>query len=88
LIQLLDAGILGNQSAIVLGGFSAYRLYDNDRGYRLESAIEAIRTRLSPEIPILTGLPFGHQAEKITLPVGAIAKLSYRTQGFILESQW
>ena len=88
LMQLLDAGILGNQSAVLLGGFSAYRLYENDRGYKLESAIEAIRTRLSTETPILTGLPFGHQAEKLTLPVGAIATLSYNSQGFTLESRW
>ena len=88
LMQLLDAGILANQSAVVLGGFSAYRLYDNDRGYQLESAIEAIRARLPINIPILTGLPFGHQAEKLTLPVGANANLSYNTQGFTLQSQW
>ena len=88
LMQLLDAGILTNQSAIVLGGFSAYRLYDNDRGYQLESAIEAIRARLPMNTPMLTGLPFGHQAEKLTLPVGAIATLSYNAQGFILQSQW
>ena len=88
LMQLLDAGILANQSALVLGGFSAYRLYDNDRGYQLESAIEAIRARLPINIPILTGLPFGHQAEKLTLPVGANANLSYNTQGFTLQSQW
>ena len=88
MMQLMDAGILANQSAILLGGFSAYRLYDNDRGYQLESAIKAIRARLSINIPILTGLPFGHQAEKLTLPVGAIANLSYDAQGFILHSQW
>jgi muramoyltetrapeptide carboxypeptidase len=88
LIQLLDAGILANQSAVILGGFSAYRLYDNDRGYKLESAIEAIRARLSSNIPILTGLPFGHQSEKLTLPVGANASLSYSAQGFTIHSQW
>ena len=88
LMQLLDAGILASQSAVVLGGFSAYRLYDNDRGYQLESAIEAIRARLSINIPILTGLPFGHQAQKLTLPVGATANLSYNTQGFTIHSQW
>ena len=88
LMQLLDAGILASQSAVVLGGFSAYRLNDNDRGYQLESAIDAIRARLPINIPILTGLPFGHQAEKLTLPVGANANLSYNTQGFALQSQW
>ena len=88
LMQLLDAGILANQSAVILGGFSAYRLYDNDRGYQIECAIEAVRTRLSSNIPILTGLPFGHQAEKLTLPVGANANLSYSAQGFTIQSQW
>ena len=88
LMQLLDAGILANQSAILLGGFSAYRLYDNDRGYTLDSAIEAIRKRLPDNIPILTDLPFGHQAEKLTLPVGAQAHIQYDSSGFTIQSQW
>ena len=88
LMQLLDAGILSNQSAILLGGFSAYRLHDHDRGYTLESAIEAISKRLPDNIPILTGLPFGHQAEKLTLPVGAQAHIQYDASGFTIQSQW
>ncbi|MBU3624824.1 LD-carboxypeptidase [Polynucleobacter sp. JS-Safj-400b-B2] len=88
LMQLLDAGILSNQGAILLGGFSAYRLYDNDKGYSLERAIEAIRKRLPQEIPILTGLPFGHQANKLTLPVGAQADLNFNSSGFQIKAQW
>jgi len=88
LMQLLDAGILGNQSAILLGGFSAYRLYDNDRGYTLESAINAISKRLTDNIPILVGLPFGHQADKLTLPVGAQANVQYDAAGFTIHSEW
>jgi muramoyltetrapeptide carboxypeptidase len=88
LMQLLDAGVLSNQSAIVLGGFSAYRLYDNDKGYSLEKAIEAIRRRLPESIPILTGLPFGHQANKLTLPVGAQATLDYNPAGFTIKANW
>jgi muramoyltetrapeptide carboxypeptidase len=88
LMQLLDGGTLSNQSAILLGGFSAYRLYDNDKGYSLERAIEAIRKRLPQEIPILTGLPFGHQADKLTLPVGAQADLNFDAGGFIIKAQW
>ena len=88
LMQLLDAGVLENQSAILLGGFSAYRLYDNDRGYTLESAIEAISKRLPGNVPVLTGLPFGHQAEKLTLPVGAQAHIQYDESGFSIQSQW
>jgi muramoyltetrapeptide carboxypeptidase len=88
LMQLLDAGILSNQGAILMGGFSAYRLYDNDRGYSLHSAIEAIRKRLPKSIPILTGLPFGHQADKLTLPVGVKTNLSYSPEHFTLQAQW
>jgi len=88
LMQLLDAGVLANQSAILLGGFSAYRLHDNDRGYALESAIDAIRQRLPDNISVLTGLPFGHQAEKLTLPVGAQAHVQYDATGFTIHSEW
>lgn len=88
LMQLLDAGIISNQSAILLGGFSAYRLHDHDRGYSLESALECIRQRLPEEIVLLTDLPFGHQAEKLTLPVGAQAQVTYDRAGFSIQSQW
>ena len=88
LMQLLDAGVLENQRAILLGGFSAYRLYDNDRGYTLESAIETVSKRLPGNIPVLSGLPFGHQAEKLTLPVGAQAHIQYDESGFSIQSQW
>ena len=88
LMQLLDASILSKQSAILLGGFSAYRLYDNDKGYSLERAIEAIRKRLPENIPILTDLPFGHQANKLTLPMGAQATLDYSPSGFTIKASW
>lgn len=88
LMQLLDAGILATQSAIVMGGFSAYRLFDNDRGYDLASAFEVIRKRLPSHIPLLTGLPFGHQADKLTLPIGAQAQVQFDTLGFSIKSSW
>ena len=59
-IQLLEAGFLAQQKAILLGDFSGYRLVDNDRGYDLATAIAWLRERLPNSIPILTGLPFGH----------------------------
>ena len=88
MMQLVDADILQNQSAILLGSFSSYRLYDNDKGYNLERAIGAIRSRLPKQIPILTDLPFGHQAEKLTLPVGANATLEYSSAGFSIKASW
>lgn len=88
MMQLLDAGILGNQAAVLLGGFSAYRLFDNDKGYNLEHAVASIRERLPDNIPILTNLPFGHQANKLTLPIGATANLEFSPQGFSLQASW
>jgi muramoyltetrapeptide carboxypeptidase len=88
LMQLLDTGILGKQSVIMMGGFSAYRLYDNDRGYSLQAAFEAIRSRLPDSVPILTDLPFGHQPNKLTLPVGAIARVEASDAGYVIESNW
>lgn len=88
LMQLLESGILAKQSAIMLGGFSAYRLYDNDRGYSLQAAYEAIRSRLPDSIPILTDLPFGHQPNKLTLPVGAIVEVEANNTGYSLQADW
>ena len=88
LMQLLDAGILAKQSAIVMGGFSAYRLYDNDRGYSLQAAFELIRSRLPGSIPMLTDLPFGHQPNKLTLPVGAIVEIEANDAGYSLQADW
>jgi muramoyltetrapeptide carboxypeptidase len=88
LVHLLDAGILENQAAILLGGFSGYRLYEIDRGYDLNSAIEYIRTRIPAHIPVLTDLPFGHQAQKLTLPIGAQAQIDFDQAGFHIQSKW
>jgi muramoyltetrapeptide carboxypeptidase len=88
LMQLLEAGILAKQSAIMFGGFSAYRLYDNDRGYSLQAAYEAIRSRLPDSIPILTDLPFGHQPNKLTLPVGALVEIEANEAGYSLQANW
>jgi len=69
LLQLQQAGVLDAQKAIVLGEFSAWKKSPLDRGYNLKAAIEAVRART--KTPIFTGLPFGHVATKVCLPVGA-----------------
>jgi len=76
LYQLWHAGILARQRALLLGGFDPVPTMATDGGYRLASAIEHIRRRI--RIPVLTGLPFGHQRRKATLPVGAMATLEVR----------
>ncbi len=84
--QLLDAGYLQTQRALLIGDISAYRLTDTDRGYTLDDALKAIRARLGDAVPVLTGLPFGHCAHKVTLPVGQNACLSASPSGFILKA--
>ena len=74
--QLAQAGILGKQKALLLGGFTNYRLAEHDRGYDLHSAIDFIRK--SVKIPVIPGLPFGHTPMKATLPIGA--KVGVATQ--------
>ncbi len=68
LAQLLQAGVLERQLAIVLGNFSDYRLQPHDQGYTLDSVIEWLRSQC--RVPIITGLPYGHTEIKATLPVG------------------
>jgi len=84
--QLMDAGYLSQQKALILGDISSYRLSDVDRGYDLNAAIDAIRQRLGDSVPVLTGLPFGHCPDKLTLPVGRTASLSASSSGYILKA--
>ena len=73
LLQLLHAGVLGRQQALLLGDFSNYRLSDYDNGYDFDAMLAYLRAHCP--IPIVTGLPFGHMADKVTLAVGAQAEL-------------
>ena len=77
LLQLHQAGVLQAQKAVVLGHFNAWKPSPLDRGYNLRSAVTYLRgvTRT----PILTGLPFGHVATVVCLPVGA--RVTLATQG-------
>jgi muramoyltetrapeptide carboxypeptidase len=72
LLQLAHAGLL-DQKAVVLGDFSAYRLFDYDNGYDFDAMLAYLRSTL--HLPILTGLPFGHIRDKATLAVGSHARL-------------
>ena len=72
--QLLHAGVLARQKAIVLGQFTNYQVGPHDRGFKLQSVIEWLRSRL--KIPVLTNLPFGHVQTKVLLPVGATVRLA------------
>jgi muramoyltetrapeptide carboxypeptidase len=76
LYQLLYAGVLQRQRAILLGRFTDYTLYPHDNGYELWSVVEHLRERV--DVPVYTGLPFGHVREKLTLPVGGRTTLTVR----------
>ncbi len=80
--QLHLAGILARQQVLVLGDFSGIKAYDYDNGYGLPAVVEQIRTVTG--IPVVTGLPFGHIDDMVTLPVGARAHLIAHEGGFRL----
>ncbi|MFT5531888.1 MAG: muramoyltetrapeptide carboxypeptidase [Burkholderiaceae bacterium] len=83
LLQLLHADVLTNQRAIVLGDFSGYHLNDIDNGYSFASMLARLRATLP--VPILTGLPYGHIPDKVTLPIGAPATLRGDAHGWTLS---
>ncbi len=84
LTQLLHAGVLAQQKAIVLGQFTEYRLVPHDKGYKLQSVVNWLRSQL--KVPVLTNLPFGHVPTKVLLPVGLPVDL--RVQGLDALLVW
>ncbi|MCS7101616.1 MAG: LD-carboxypeptidase [Burkholderiaceae bacterium] len=74
LLQLEQAGVLPRQKALLLGHFDPVPPQANDNGFSLTEVIAGLRERL--RIPVVTGLPFGHVARKLTLPVGATVNLT------------
>ena len=74
LTQLLLAGVLQKQKAIVLGQFTEFKLNAHDKGFKLQTVIDWLRMQVKR--PVLQGLPFGHVPTKVLLPVGAQVSLS------------
>lgn len=68
LTQLLLAGVLHKQKAIVLGQFTHYQLAPNDKGFKLQTVIDWLRSKI--KAPVLTNLPMGHVPTKVVLPFG------------------
>ncbi len=70
LTQLLHAGVLARQKAVVLGQFTHFKLVPaHDKGFKLATVVDWLRNQI--KAPVLTGLPFGHVPTKVLLPVGA-----------------
>ena len=74
LTQLLYAGVLGRQKAVVLGHFTNYKPVPHDRGFRLATVVDWLRRQI--KAPVFTNLPFGHVPTKVALPVGAKVHLA------------
>jgi muramoyltetrapeptide carboxypeptidase len=73
LYHLFHAGVLARQKVLVVGDFTSYRTTEYDNGYDLDTTFERIAAVAG--IPIVRGLPFGHDAAKFTLPFGAPGRL-------------
>lgn len=74
LTQLLYAGVLGSQKAILLGHFTNYKPAPHDKGYRLQTVVDWLRRQV--KAPVFTQLPFGHVPTKVVLPTGAKVQLA------------
>lgn len=74
LTQLLLSGKLKNCAGIVLGQWTDCDPKDEDKSMSLMEVFEDRLLQL--KIPILYNLPFGHGKPKLTLPLGAYAKIT------------
>lgn len=83
LIQLMQAGVLERQRAVVLGDVSGYRLGPADNGYDFDTMLAWAREHLP--LPVLTGLSFGHIPRRVTIPFGAQGRLVSDAEGFALS---
>ncbi|MBT9553783.1 MAG: LD-carboxypeptidase [Hydrogenophaga sp.] len=82
LTQLLLAGVLDQQKAVVLGAFNRFKLVPHDKGFKLQTVVDWLRTQT--RTPVLTGLPFGHVTTKVVLPVGQKVELMVQGRDALL----
>ncbi|HYC36265.1 MAG TPA: LD-carboxypeptidase [Usitatibacter sp.] len=83
-LQLYHAGVLGRQRALLLGAFNDCDPTNTARyPYCMEEVVETLRQMLP--FPVLTHLPFGHVARKVTLPFGSPGALSIGERGYSLR---
>lgn len=78
LMQLIQAGVIAKQKALLFGQFSKLRPSAHDFGYSLTDAIKYVSSRT--RTPFVLGLPFGHTETLCTLVVGSQANLTVTDQ--------
>lgn len=83
LTQLLHAGVLARQKAIVLGQFTEFTLTSHDKGFKLASVVQWLRNQI-PTVPVLTNLPYGHVPTKVLLPFGSKVDMSVEGRDVLL----
>jgi muramoyltetrapeptide carboxypeptidase len=86
MLQLHHAGVLNRQKAVVFGDFSAYKLASHDNGYDFEEMVRYLRSQLS--VPLLTGLPFGHIKDKVSLVIGSTADLHAEADSVTIKMRY
>ena len=82
LTQLLHAGVLAQQKAVIFGQFSNYKLVPHDKGFKLATVVAWLQSQIKARV--LTGLPFGHVATKVLLPVGCKITLAVESRDAFL----
>lgn len=86
LLQLLQAGVLSRQQAILAGSFTGAdkTAGAGDGRFALSDALAWIEREA--KIPVVQGLPFGHRADTLTLPVGVASKVACDEAGLRLRA--
>jgi muramoyltetrapeptide carboxypeptidase len=79
LLQLLQAGVLERQRAILFGAFTGWSAAPHDNGFGIESVISHLAERL--RVPLIQGLPFGHIRRRAVLGVGLRYRLERKVGG-------
>jgi muramoyltetrapeptide carboxypeptidase len=83
--QLYHAGVLDKQKALILADFDdcVPPATGGRYPYSMAEVTETLRQLLP--YPVLTGLPFGHIHEKVTIPLGGRARIHITHTGYRLD---
>ena len=86
LLQLMYAGVLASQNAVILGDFTG-----SERGagvgaghFGLRDVIDSMRRIL--KVPVLTGFPIGHVPTCVTIPTGVVGDVALRGSTWTLHA--
>lgn len=86
LLQLVQAGVIGHQRAVLVGDITGFRVADYDNGYGVADALAYVQSTTA--VPIVAGLPFGHGPRTATLAVGVVADVAVADGRCHLRQRW